>query len=495
MRDLGTRGPLVLAVVQHDEKPLLAERPLQGFDQRCLRLLAHPQRRCQSLRHARALAQRCQVHEPHPVGIIHHRALGDFERQPRLAAPGRSGEREQPRLREEVATRGDLRLAPDEGSPRMREIVRRGRERGGATDRERPATTQDRFQLRARGIDAGKTLLRILLEALREELPDAGGDASRQGGPPRLVSQHGRDHDLRGLALERAHAREALEQHAPERERIGPAVLREAADLLGTHVARRAHRLAHARKPRSPGTGRRLGGGRLRPRAPGPPAAGQAEIQHLHEAVRGDHDVPGLEIAVDHALGMRERQRFRDLRSDRQRLHAGDGTPIQLFPQRGPVDHLHRQKVHVLIGVEVVDRRDVGVVQVREGEGFAPEALAGVVALEHPGGQDLERHLALEPRVAGLVDDAHSAFPDLPEDAVMGNLLADQAGHRHGVGTPGRDEGDDGALGTGSPITARTKCTRPSSRRGIAVASTVSPSSSTVATPRQRCQGFSTVIS
>ena len=47
----------------------------------------------------------------------------------------------------------------------------------------------------------------------------------------------------------------------------------------------------------------------------------------------------------------------------------------------------------------------------------------------------------------------------------------------------------------GSPITTRTRCVLPSSRIGIAPASTAAPSNSARAIPRHRCWGFSTEIS
>jgi hypothetical protein len=47
---------------------------------------------------------------------------------------------------------------------------------------------------------------------------------------------------------------------------------------------------------------------------------GEAEVEHLRGAARGDHDVGRLQVAVDDALGVRLRQRVGDLRRVPQRF-------------------------------------------------------------------------------------------------------------------------------------------------------------------------------
>ena len=47
---------------------------------------------------------------------------------------------------------------------------------------------------------------------------------------------------------------------------------------------------------------------------------GQAEVEHLHPAVRAHHDVGRLEVAVDDAAGVRGGQRFGNRHGDRQQL-------------------------------------------------------------------------------------------------------------------------------------------------------------------------------
>ena len=79
---------------------------------------------------------------------------------------------------------------------------------------------------------------------------------------------------------------------------------------------------------------------------------GQAEVEHLHEAIGGDLDVGGLQIAMDDAALVRRLERLGDLPRDRQRLgerHArrratalGDAVSVAL-------DQLHDQRVDAVV--------------------------------------------------------------------------------------------------------------------------------------------------
>ena len=76
---------------------------------------------------------------------------------------------------------------------------------------------------------------------------------------------------------------------------------------------------------------------------------------------------------------------------------------------------------------DVVDGDDAGVVQ---GEAaFASSTKRPALRVgAHSGGQGLEGDEAAEQGVAGLVDDAHAALPELLDDAVAVDRLADHRG-------------------------------------------------------------------
>src|SRR5207302_8291649 len=62
------------------------------------------------------------------------------------------------------------------------------------------------------------------------------------------------------------------------------------------------------------------------------------------------------------------------------------------------------------------DGYDVGVVQLRRRFGFAAEALHGLGRQTQAAGEHLQRHLAVERHLTRLVDDAHAAPAQLPDE-------------------------------------------------------------------------------
>jgi len=85
-----------------------------------------------------------------------------------------------------------------------------------------------------------------------------------------------------------------------------------------------------------------------------------------------------------------------------------------------------------VLGVELVERGDVGVVQDRHGAGFKHETLARLGLGEQLRVHELERHLAAEPGVLGAVDLAHAAGAKAAQDPILRNLASD-----HGDGDAG----------------------------------------------------------
>ena len=104
---------------------------------------------------------------------------------------------------------------------------------------------------------------------------------------------------------------------------------------------------------------------------------------------------------------------------DRQRSL---GDPVA---QRAAFVEGHREIQLSVIGLaDVVDRVDVRMVERRGGLGFLDEAgLGGLVAGQVPR-QELEGERAAEPRVEGMVDDAHAALADDRDELVRPDACA-----------------------------------------------------------------------
>jgi hypothetical protein len=168
---------------------------------------------------------------------------------------------------------------------------------------------------------------------------------------------------------------------------------------------------------------------------------GQAEVQDLRVAVRGDHHVLGLDVAVDDArlVGFLEPARHLEAHLERAQKVELPGLDEGLDRLAG--NQLHRDEDAVLVLVHVVDLGDRRVVHRRGGPRLPEKAPLAVGVLRELRGQDLDRYQPSEPGVPGAVDDTHAALPELLLDLVVLDRPADhrpdpstQASPRSAVG-------------------------------------------------------------
>ena len=93
--------------------------------------------------------------------------------------------------------------------------------------------------------------------------------------------------------------------------------------------------------------------------------------------------------------------------------------------ERLALEQLHHENAPALVDADVVDRADVRMIERRRDPRFALEAVGDVGRQLDALRQQLQRDVTAEARVDGLVDDAHSAGAELPDDAVVENLITD----------------------------------------------------------------------
>ncbi len=174
--------------------------------------------------------------------------------------------------------------------------------------------------------------------------------------------------------------------------------------LLGCHVAGRAHNRA--------GLGQLAGH-----RAADP--LGQAEVRdqrgplverRLGQAAQ--EDIRRFQVPVEDAplVGIVHRAGDR-----RYQLRRGAGIGHEAPGMRreiAAVDQLHAEVMMPLVLADLVDRDDVGMVQMRRGLGFQAKPLEVVGRGEPPGPDHLQRQHAVQADLPGLEDDAHPAFRD-----------------------------------------------------------------------------------
>jgi hypothetical protein len=192
-----------------------------------------------------------------------------------------------------------------------------------------------------------------------------------------------------------------LVEDRSEGELVGAEVDRVAARLLRRHVPDRAQ---HDAGPRRLDRGGQLGGARVVPRD----ELREAEVEDL-DPVPKHHHVLRLQVPMHDARLVRARERVGHLARLREQPAQGSRAFGELLAKRPALHELHDHVGSVSLPADLVDRHDVGMVQGRGGPRLLLETREPFAIGRELGGQDLDRHLASETRVACPVDLAHAA--------------------------------------------------------------------------------------
>ena len=217
---------------------------------------------------------------------------------------------------------------------------------------------------------AGGPVLRVLGEQPQHERFQRLGHLGAQPahGQRRLV-QVAVQHAEGGRARERhVSAEEFVQQHA-ERVQVGVRADRAAHRLLGRHVGGAADGR----------TGVGEAGG------VGVHDGGDAEVEDGDRAVRLDHHVARLEVAVDDRHGVHGAEHGAQLGGDRDRPLPGVRVVLgEMVGEVGALDVLHDEEQFVAVAARVVDGDQAGVVDLRGDPALAHEAAAQLVGLLPP---------------------------------------------------------------------------------------------------------------
>ena len=174
-----------------------------------------------------------------------------------------------------------------------------------------------------------------------------------------------------------------------------------------------------------------------------------------------DHDVGGLEVAVDDALLVRGLERPAICRAMAERVVHAAAAPREPLGERRSLDELHHEAREPSRSPRGRRWRRCWGGSARRGA--APRARSGRGARGPAAsavGQGLERDVAMEPRVARPVNLAHAAPPDRRDDLVGAN--AHPRCERHGAAGVYRLRPEEGP---GSARASPSAASRPSSSR------------------------------
>ena len=268
----------------------------------------------------------------------------------------------------------------------------------------------------------------IFFERLGEDVFEAEGKVGIQAGRRKgLAVQDAIENDAAGFAAEGQGSRRHFIEHHPEGKKIRARVQFLGPDLLGGHVGHGAKHGAGAgemvlRDFQSWGSicGRRL----LLERE-----LGEAEIEKLGVAVEFDEDVGRLDVAMNHALGVRGGKGVGDLDGEGEQDFDLQGLSGDAVLEGHAFEKFHGDEGLIVVLADLVDRADVGVVQRRSGTGLAAETFERMRIAGNVSRKEFEGDKAAQADVFGLVDYAHASAAEFLDDAVVRDGLAD-----HGPG-------------------------------------------------------------
>ena len=127
---------------------------------------------------------------------------------------------------------------------------------------------------------------------------------------------------------------------------------------------------------------------------------------------------------MDDPVLVRRRQPPADLHAVVDHLARGQRPGLEPLAQGLALEQLEDDVVDTLVGADVVDGEDVGVVQGGDGAGLALEAAQPLGVGGGIGREDLEGDLAPETGVAGPVDLPHAPGAEGREDLVRADTAA-----------------------------------------------------------------------
>ena len=123
-------------------------------------------------------------------------------------------------------------------------------------------------------------------------------------------------------------------------------------------------------------------------------------------------------------------QCFGDLLGDREGFVNGDRTARNPVSERRPFNQLQHQRTGALRLFQAVNLGDVRMVQAGKNLRFALEPCEPIRISRKRLGQNLERHLAVQLGIGGLIDLSHPALADEGGDVVMAQSGADVDRHK-----------------------------------------------------------------
>ena len=139
---------------------------------------------------------------------------------------------------------------------------------------------------------------------------------------------------------------------------------------------------------------------------------------------RADKDVRRLDVTVNNSAGVGGVEGVGDLNPQFEQLLELEWTALDLVLKGCAFQILHGDESFAVLLADVVDGANIGMVQGGSRLRLTLETAEGLRIFGDVFRKELQGHEAVQPRVFGFVDHAHSAATQAFNDAVVGNGLA-----------------------------------------------------------------------
>src|SRR6266851_3186220 len=130
---------------------------------------------------------------------------------------------------------------------------------------------------------------------------------------------------------------------------------------------------------------------------------------------------------MDNAGGVGFRQPFGGVLQEPEQLSQLSSLLMNLLAQSSAIDELHGDEVHTVALADFMDGSDVRMIERRRGLRFLFEAPYSILIRREVSRKNLQRDLAVQARVLGQIDFAHSPRTNVRDDFVMRDGLVDEA--------------------------------------------------------------------
>ena len=144
-------------------------------------------------------------------------------------------------------------------------------------------------------------------------------------------------------------------------------------------------------------------------------------IRSSTAAGSGQHDVRGLQVAVDDAMSVSTSERSSDLGPDAESLIKRQRATGQSSGKTLAIDELHHEEISLALGNDVVQCADVRVIESGNQFRFAFEAVAQIRSCRQVGPQRLQRDGPVQSRITRAIDGSHPTDADRLDDVIGTN--------------------------------------------------------------------------